>query len=66
MYFVLSGDKYPVIVQSCKSERQQKSQFKKRKESGVWERVEMVTGDYKLPELNTWDACDNEIKEAQA
>ena len=55
MYFVLSGDKCPVIIQSCKSERQQKSQFKKRKESGVWERVEMVTGNYKLPELNTWE-----------
>ena len=59
MYFVLSGDKYPVIVQSCMSERQQKNQFRKRKESGTWKRVEMVTGDYKLPDLTTWEICDN-------
>ena len=58
--FVLAGDDYPCIVHSCKDERQQKKLYKKRLESGAWRRVEMVIGDYNLPDLNTWEVCDNE------
>lgn len=56
--FVLAGDDYPVIIHTCNNARQQRYLYKKRLESGAWKRVEMVTGDYSFPDLNTWEICD--------
>ena len=60
MFFVISGDDYPCIIQTCKSKRQQMNQYKKRKDSGAWKRVEMVTGNYSLLYSNNWEVCNNE------